>query len=943
MIFQSPLLLGALALLPAIWWLLRARPPAPRTQVFPPVALLARLRPEQNDAATPPLWLLLLRLLAVALLIIAFAGPVLPGQPVPLAGSGNLLLVLDDDVMAAAGWDDRARAAHAVLDAAGRAGRQVILLRTARRNPAGADEEKGLPSPVSAARAAALLDATRPAPWAADRKEAARRLSEGTRSGVHTGAVLYLSNGIASSGADGAAADTAFTQALRSFGPVQDVRFHTAEPVVLSPSHTADATAPDTTGIMARLETLPVDAPRAIRIRAHSQDGGTLALSDVTIPAGQTAVTVPVSLPPAMRNRVDMLTVDGYQSAAATLLSDEGDRIRPVGLISAGTSDTPLVGSLFYLRRALTPSSDLHQGTAASLLSQPLSVLIAPDGTIADPDTRHRIADWVRKGGTLIRFAGRTLTAHEDGTDDSTPAPDAAETHSVADTLLPVTLMPAARQLGGTMSWGKPQPIAPFPEDSPFHGLTVPQDVSVSRQVLARPVADLNAHTWVRLADGTPLVTHASLGKGEVILFHVTPTADWSTLPLSGLFVSMLERLSEHAAGVTVPGDQTILSPVLTLDGDGVPGAPPPFARGLPAGQIGKVAPSPEHPPGLYGSRADRRALNVGDTLHQLTTLAATGTVSDPAGHRPDRKPGPFLLAVALGLLLLDGLIALLSAGLLRRPRHAAGAVLIAGLALSGALPAHAQEAPASPPVPGAALETRLAYVLTGNEETDAVSREGLQGLSDYVNARTSAVLGHPDGVRPGSDDLSFYPLLYWPVTPDAHTTPAMTAALSSFMARGGILLIDTQGTDPSSSRAADTGDAALAEENPGSAAALRRITSGLPIPALTKLTDHHVLAHTFYLMHAFPGRYAGLPVWVAREGEAENDDVSPVIIGSSDWAHAWATDENGDTRFAVVPGGDDQRRTAYRFGVNAVIYALTGNYKGDQLHVPAILRRLGE
>ena len=46
---------------------------------------------------------------------------------------------------------------------------------------------------------------------------------------------------------------------------------------------------------------------------------------------------------------------------------------------------------------------------------------------------------------------------------------------------------------------------------------------------------------------------------------------------------------------------------------------------------------------------------------------------------------------------------------------------------------------------------------------------------------------------------------------------------------------------------------------------------------------------------------------------------------------------------FACVPGGEPQREMAMRFGVNLVMYVLTGNYKSDQVHVPAILERLGQ
>ncbi|BCK74422.1 hypothetical protein AA0242T_0932 [Acetobacter aceti NRIC 0242] len=952
MIFQFPALLAGLITLPAIWWLLRARPPSPRIQTFPPIALLASLHPKQDDAATPPFWLLLLRLAAAALLILGLSGPVIPGRPVPLPGNGTLLLVIDNDMMTAPDWNERNAAAHALLDAAGRAGRPAVLLTTAseeRENPV---TSHALP----AEQVALALDALRPLPWAADRALAARQLEKMKSDGLSAGAVIYLSNGLASAGKDGGAADRSFSTAMQAFGNVQEVRFTGNGAFVLShAAEEAQDTSPDslsTAGVMAQLEALPADLPRRVRVRAHSEDGGTLALADVTLPAGASSAPVSVSLPTVMRNRVDMLTIDGNASAPGTLLLDEGDRLRPVGLIATGSGDTPLVGSLFYLRRALAPNADLHTGSTTTLLSQPLSVLIAPDGTLADAETQQKVADWVRKGGTLIRFAGRTLAGHEDSA-QSTPETSRTETAAHADpekTLLPVALMPTARQLGGAMSWGRPQSLADFPTDSPFHGLAVPKDVTVSRQILAQPATDLSAHSWARLADGTPLVTHATLGKGEIVLFHVTPTADWSNLPLSGLFVSMLTRLVEHASGVDIPSDNNVLPPVMTLDGEGVLGSPSPLARGLASSKFGTTPVSPEHPPGLYGSRAARRALNVGDTLHALSPLPPTGAVTNPAGHRPDRLMGPTLLAIALLLLAGDALATLFLRGFLslsraRKVLHLSIFVGLSSMALSSS--GFAQDAPvapeAAPPamasVPGAALETRLAYVVTGNPEVDAVSQEGLQGLSDYVNARTSAVIGHPDGVHPGKDDLAYYPLLYWPITSDAHADPAVTSALTTFIAHGGMIIIDTQGVDTANSGDNDT----LAGEAPGSAAALRRVTAGLPIPPLMHLDDHHVLSHTFYLLHDFPGRYAGQPVWVARDGEAENDDVSPVIIGSADWAHAWAVDQNGDTRFAVLPGGDEQRRTAYRFGVNAVIYALTGNYKADQVHVPAILKRLGQ
>ena len=292
-----------------------------------------------------------------------------------------------------------------------------------------------------------------------------------------------------------------------------------------------------------------------------------------------------------------------------------------------------------------------------------------------------------------------------------------------------------------------------------------------------------------------------------------------------------------------------------------------------------------------------------------------------------ERALGPWLLAAAVALLTVDLLIALALRGLLR---PGVAAVRASALALACVLGTHAAWALDSNSNP--ALATRLGYIGTGDAQIDSVSRAGLEGLSDYVNLRTAATLVEPDEVAPGQTDLSFYPLLYWPITADeAPLTPAQAQALNDYMSRGGIILIDTR----------DSGSGAGFA--PGTETALRRVARGLVIPPLAPLTTEHVLARSFYLLSDFPGRYTGDTVWVQRDQDRTNDSVSPVIVGGNDWAAAWAVDADGRNPYAVIPGGARQRTLAYRFGVNLVMYALTGNYKGDQVHVPAILQRLGQ
>ena len=136
----------------------------------------------------------------------------------------------------------------------------------------------------------------------------------------------------------------------------------------------------------------------------------------------------------------------------------------------------------------------------------------------------------------------------------------------------------------------------------------------------------------------------------------------------------------------------------------------------------------------------------------------------------------------------------------------------------------------------------------------------------------------------------------------------------------------------------------------------LQALAAPLDIPPLAPIPPDHVLTRTFYLLQDFPGRFSGQPVWAeAPPEDAEraegmpfrnlNDGVSPVVIGGNDWASAWAVDKLGRPLLPVGRGetGERQREIARRFGVNLVMYVLTGNYKSDQVHVPALLERLGQ
>jgi hypothetical protein len=897
--FVSPWLLVALAALPIIWWLLRVTPPAPRRIAFPAIRLLLGLVPREETPARTPLWLILLRMLLAALVILAVAHPLLNPQA-HLASTGPIVLVVDDGWAAAHDWPARQAALGELLAEAEREDRQVVLVTTA---PAAVDEPAAPLRPVRAADAAAAVQALLPKPWPVDRRAALARLD--ALSLPEASSAVWLSDGIADDGGDQALAAQLVKQGTLRYLTAQPAE----APVLLA---AADAEANDV-GVVVR--SLPAPEPRLFQVRASGDDGRLIARQPATIEWGAKGAEPRLAMPSELRNRMTRIEIEGDQSAGSVLLIDERWRRRPVGIVAApNAKGQPLLGENYYLERALGPFTELRRGSATDLLKRELAVLVFADTGADSPAEEAAVGKWIEAGGLLLRFAGPHLA--EQG-----------------DQLLPVRLRHGGgRTIGGALSWEQPAKLAPFAPESPFAGLAVPADVTVSRQVLAEPDLDLAAKTWARLVDGTPLVTAERHGRGWIVLVHTTANADWSNLALSGLFVEMLRRIEAMSQGVTEAGEEN-LAPIETLDGFGRLQRAPPTARPIPAAEIATATASPRHPPGFYGTADARRALNLSAGIPELKPVEALPpeTVSEKftAGREIDLRPP--LLTAALLIALADLLIAYGLRGLLRRRPARLAAVLLPVL-LGAASVARADDAF----VVQAASELRLAYVRTGSQETDAVSRAGLVGLTATLNRRTAVETAEPLAVDIESDELIFFPLLYWPVVSNqAAPSPKAVERINRYLDTGGTILFDTRDANDQTPGPVGSADS--------SAQRLRRLVAGIKMPPLVPIPPDHVLTKSFYLMHDFPGRWNVGTLWVEPVEDRVNDGVSSVIVGANDWAGAWAIDAQGRAAFAVVPGGEPQREMAMRFGVNLVMYVLTGNYKSDQVHVPAILERLGQ
>lgn len=912
--FVSPWLLLGLILLPLLWWLLKLTPPAPKNQRFAAVRLLFGLENQEKTPASAPWWLVLIRLAAMALLVLGLAQPLVnPDKELP--GSGPVLLVVDNGWAAARNWSLTESNLRGIVAQAEREDRSVVLLTTAPNEAGKPPQHSGV---LRAADIKGLVERLKPFPWSADRKAALAALKDFDPSGSVS--AIWMSNGLHDKHVAPLAERLQRLGSLRIIEPKPEQLSYRMLPPKIG-----------TSDLRITVERVPTPRPALVKLRASTSEDRKVAGADAIFAPNKAIARAAIKIPVELRNKVDRLELVGSHGTGAVVLLDSRWQRRPVGLASVSLSDAEmsLLSDQYYIQRALEPFSDIRTGKIEQLIALGRAVIVVPDSYPIAPPEIKALEKWVEKGGMVLRFAGARLA------------------RTTQDKLVPVPLRRGGRILGGAMRWSKPANLAPFGRKSPFYGIKPSGEITIQRQVLAQPSLDLGEKTWARLSDGTPLVTAGRRGKGWLVLVHTTASTRWSTLPLSGLFVDMLRRIVAVSRGVAGGGSAGVpLAPVNSLDGFGNLVTPTPVAQAIKSDAFEKIEIGPTAPPGYYGAGDYRRALNLSPGLKPLQRMKDIpgGVVRGTFKTQSVWDLKPWLLLAALILLIVDGAVSLTMRGLTPDVRYAArrlaaGAgrvapamMLIFVLSLTFDARAQTQSSISSDEfILKAVKGTHLAYVKTGDVEVDLVSHAGLRGLSNVLASRTAVEPGEPIGVDVERDDLSLFPMLYWPVS-DAQAPLSERAIqrVNRFMASGGTILFDTR-------------DQNLGGGNSANRQMLRVLARGLSLPPLEPVPDGHVMTKSFYLMVDFPGRWDGGLVWVERGGSAERDQVSRVITGSNNWAAAWAVDGSGQPQFAVVPGGEAQREVAFRFGVNLVMYVLTGNYKSDQVHARHILERVGE
>lgn len=920
--FLFPIVLSGLALLPVVWLLLRLLPPAPKRIPFPALLLLRDLKETEKPSQHTPWWLLLLRVTALALFILAMAEPVThtAQELYDSVRKKNrpVLLLIDNDWAAGQNWQQRQDMALRLVERAHRSGRNIIIIPTASRLYAS--------DIVTPEAAKSLVGQIAPQPWPADYDgiaDAVTRLSKEVdtfwiSNGFHAGVAgekqtykdsetYHLINQLRDMGeltlAD--AGDEAYLPTLLKVLPGRDKNTLTLE--------------------VSRLTETAQAVPATVVL--YGEGGSVLGQERLTVAAGQAKETAQMQIDTDRRNRLTHLKIQQASHAGGTFMVDENWRFRPVGIAAseAMLNNQGYLNDIFYMIRALEPYADLQIGTVHEMLEagKPAVILLSDDYPMTS-DEHVALKDWVEKGGMLVRFAGPHIAAQPD-----------------RDNLLPVRLRYGGRDFEGSLTWDVPQELGSFAETGPFAGLEIPEDskITVSKQVLAEPSLELEEKIWARLTDKTPLVTGGAEGAGHIVLFHTTANPLWSDISISGVFIEMLKRLIALSVGVTgIEGRDVRLMPDRVLDGSGRLQPAGKQFEPITGGKDFRI--NPKNPPGFYGEGDALKAFNLIDHVN-LPTTRITHNLSDDVKVIPyesgrETSFKPHLALAALLLLLADFLVSLYMRGLLARPVRAAAVAAVCVMLAAFPDSAAAQQ----PKVQESDAirytnETWIAYVVTGDAALDRTSRQGLDALRLLAGRRTSVDIQGVTGVNPEKDVLTYFPFIYWPVSP---SQPPLSRRgrdnVQDYLENGGLILFDT--------RDAQYGmDDDRADQGRG-AQHLKTLLRGMRIPALHAVPEMHALRRSFYLLNSFPGRYNSGRLWVQKKPAQDHDNVPSMMIGGNDWAAAWAVLENGRPAFRIDGGGERQREMAYRFGINVIMMALTGNYKVDQIHTQELLNRIG-
>lgn len=608
------------------------------------------------------------------------------------------------------------------------------------------------------------------------------------------------------------------------------------------------------------------------------------------------------------------------KSAGAVFLLDSFERRAFVGVEKSTEAEQPLLSDNNYIKAAAKQFGDIHESDILTLAKSQLSAIIIGDRAGFSAQEKASLIKYINDGGMLVRYIGpQAISIHDD---ELLTAPFKTEARNIKDALNvnPIT-------------------IAPFERQSPFFGIVPPNNFNPNI-IAVFDDDNSNVAIWARLSDGTPFISARKSGKGEIISIHTSAAPYWSDIAYSGLQPSLLGRIISRANSPILPSQirPTNLPLYAKIQIDGFGNVKKEQSSGNTINQEKIII------PGIYENSEARTIKQVYDGHSKFRENKFLALNFQPVENNKQAtiNLAPWLLILAFLMFLIDGFVSLngnfgqlkmkFSAILpkiisviqypakIKKPKNSVAILAFIGLISLLLLPfsaslSNAQIAP-KPNANSVNYGVRLSYLRTGDAANDAISARGLEGLKIALNARTSVQASSIVALDASKDELALYPIIYWRINDrPIPQTPEAQQKLNQYMRNGGLLFIDTRGAGLNQSQARQNTQIAL---------------RGLVVPPLEPIDANHVLAKSFYLLNGFPGRYSNAKLWAQNRASlsaSANDGVSPIIIGDGDYAFAWGEISNN-------------HNSALNVGINVYMYALTGQYKADQVHIPAILKR---
>ena len=626
-----------------------------------------------------------------------------------------------------------------------------------------------------------------------------------------------------------------------------------------------------------------------------------------TIKKNKNIEIINLSFPIEIINQIESIRLVGQNHAGAKYYFDDFSKKKNIAILTNNEfyNQSPLLSPIYYIKKSLHPKHTIKIEKIENIINQDYSTIIIPGKIKIPNELNDRLNKWLLEGGTLIRFAEEGMVGKY-----SSFLPY-QETYS------------RIRYIDSQLTINNKLIISAFEKDSIFYGIEIPRDINFNKQLIFE-VNSEQVNILAKLNDNTPLVSMKKFGDGEIILFHIGANNDWSNLPISSLFSDILNRVllfSKNSKSYNLNN----LNLNKEIDGFGNLITPKRIVSIDNFEKLKTLKPSIENPPGKYENNQISIFLNLATNITDYTTEKNNSIVDTSYSFETSRDLSPTILKIILSMFILDILITIMiknNVSYLRIFARKKGLLVfiiffLACIKIDNVI----------------ANQTYLAYIKINNNQINKVSAIGLENIRNLLETRTSINAKGVIGLDIKSDNIFSYPFIYWPLTRNLlDIKKPEIIKIKNYLNNGGIIVFDVI------EFSRDTFN--LKEKKFQN---IRNFLYDIGADELSLIPEDHTLTKSFYLLSKFPGKWDNKILFIENSNLEYKDGVSSIILGFNDWAKAWAIDKNNIPLFPVVPGGERQRELSYRFGINIAMYALTGNYKSDQIHLKSILKRLNK